>query len=61
MKNRLTVKETAELMNCSEQFVRKGLRNGTFPFGYAVKTSSFWTYFISAEKFTEFTGIKVKQ
>lgn len=61
MKNRLTVKETAKLMNCSEQFVREGLKKGVFPFGYAVKMSSYWTYFISPEKFTEHTGIEVKQ
>lgn len=60
MKNRLTVKETARLMNCSEQFVREGLKRGILPFGYAVKMSSYWTYFISPEKFTEYTGIEVQ-
>ena len=58
-KNRLSVSMTAKLMNVSEQFVRVGLQKGVFPFGYAVKMSSQWTYFISKEKFTESTGIKV--
>jgi hypothetical protein len=46
-------------MNVSEQFVRIGLQRGIFPWGYAVKMSSRWTYFISPEKFTEHTGIQV--
>ncbi|MDD6488937.1 MAG: hypothetical protein PUG48_03870 [Clostridia bacterium] len=58
--NRLSVKRVAELMGASEQFVRRGLQQGLFPWGYAVKTSSKWTYWISPVKFTEFTGIKVK-
>lgn len=60
MESRLSVKKTAELMSASEQFVRYGLQQGKFPWGYAVKTSSKWTYFISAVKFTEHTGIEVK-
>lgn len=59
--NRLSVKETAKLMEASEQFIRRGLKQGIFPFGYAVKTSSQWTYFISAAKFTEHTGIEVQR
>lgn len=60
MTNRLSVSKVAELMNVSEQFVRIGLQKGVLPFGYAVKMSSQWTYFISPQKFTEFTGIQVK-
>lgn len=59
MKNRLTVSETARLMGASEQFVRQGLQLGKLPFGYAVKMSSKWTYYISPVKFTESTGIRV--
>lgn len=59
MDNRLSVAMTAKLMNVSEQFIRIGLQKGVFPFGYAVKMSSQWTYFISREKFRESTGIKV--
>ena len=57
--NRLSISETARLMNVSEQFIRIGLQKGIFPWGYAVKMSTKWTYFVSAEKFTEHTGIQV--
>lgn len=60
MKNRLSVSKTAGLMNVSEQFIRVGLQKGVFPWGYAVKMSTQWTYFISPQKFMEYTGIKVK-
>lgn len=59
MENRLKVKEVAKLMGVTENFVRKGLRDGLLPFGYAVKTSSEYTYYISPVKFEECTGIKV--
>ena len=59
--NRMSVKQTAELMNVSEQFVRVGLQQNRFPFGYAVKTSNRrWTYYINAKMFEKATGIKVK-
>lgn len=59
MKNRLTVKKVAELMGDSDEPFRRGLQQGLFPWGYAVKTSSKYTYWISPIKFTEYTGIKV--
>ena len=59
MENRLKVKDVARLMGVTENFVRKGIRDGILPFGYAVKTSSEYTYYISPEKFEEYTGIKV--
>ena len=60
-RNRLSVSRCAHLMGVSEQFVRVALQNGVFPFGYAVKMSTQWTYYISPEKFTEHTGIKVSE
>lgn len=57
--NRMSVEHCAKLMNVSEQFIRIGLQKGTLPFGYAVKMSSQYTYFISPQKFEEHTGIKV--
>ena len=59
VKNRLKVKEVARLMGVSENFIRLGLQQGLFPWGYAVKTSSEHTYYISPAKFEEYTGIKV--
>lgn len=51
---RITVQEVAKRMNASPQFVRLGLQQGKFNFGYAVKTSSKWTYWISKERFEAF-------
>lgn len=58
--NRMSVETCAKLMNVSEQFIRIGLQKGMLPFGYAVKMSSQYTYFISPQKFEEHTGIKVR-
>lgn len=58
-KNRLSVKKAAELMGASELFVRRGLQQGLFPWGYAVKTSSRYTYWISLSEFIERTGINI--
>lgn len=52
----LTVKEAAEKLNKSPQFVRIGLQRGILPFGYAVKMSTKWTYHISKKKFEEYAG-----
>ena len=57
----LTVQETAKLMGKSQDFVRIGLQRNLLPFGYAVKTGKErYSYFISKSKFTEATGIEVK-
>jgi hypothetical protein len=56
---RLTVEEAAKLLGANAQFVRTGLQQSVFPWGYAVKTSSHYTYFILTKKFEECTGIKV--
>lgn len=59
MGNRLSVEQVAKLMGVSEQYVRIGLQRKEFPWGYAVKMSSQYTYYISPVKFTEATGINV--
>lgn len=53
------VEVVAKLMHKKNSFVYEGLRQGIFPWGYAVKTSSQWSYYISSKKFTEHTGIPV--
>lgn len=61
MDNNITIAEASELMGVSRQFVRVGLQKGIFPFGYAVQVSSDrYTYFISRQKFSEYTGIEMK-
>ena len=47
---KLTVKEAAELMGVTPQFLRLGLQQGRFPFGTAVKFRR-WSYYINAEQF----------
>lgn len=54
---RLTVEAAARLLNASPQFIRIGLQQNVFPWGYAVKTSSHYTYFILPKKFEEYTGV----
>lgn len=56
---RISVDKVAELMNTSPMTIRKGLQDGIFPFGYAVKTSSRYTYIIIKEDFESHTGLKV--
>lgn len=54
---RVTIKEAARLLELSEMALRCGLRDGIFPFGYAVKTSSKYTYHISRAKLNEYLGV----
>lgn len=54
----LPIPLVAKLMKKSKEWVMQGLRDGVFPWGYAVKLTN-WSYFISSVKFTEYTGIKV--
>jgi hypothetical protein len=56
---RISVEEAARLLNAAPQFIRIGLQQGIFPWGYAVKTSTQYTYFIMPNKFEEFTGVKI--
>ena len=56
MKQRISVKEAAEILGVSQQFVRIGLQQGTLPIGTAVKMSSRWTYHISAKLLQEYVG-----
>lgn len=58
--NVLTVERAAKLMNVGRQFIREGLKRGSLPFGSAVRfPSGKYRYYISAARFTEFTGIEV--
>lgn len=61
MENNLTIAEASRLMGVSRQFIRIGLQRGILPFGYAVQvTKQRYTYFISKQKFAEYTGIKAE-
>ncbi len=54
---RMSVKECAKIMGVSEQFVRVGLQQGLFSWGYVIKLSTHYTYFINRHKFLEEMGL----
>lgn len=54
MAQNISVKEAAEIMGKSQQFIRIGLQEGILPIGTAVKLSSIWTYHISPKLFYEY-------
>lgn len=56
----ISVKEAAEIMGKSQQFIRAGLQRGLLPFGTAIKMSSKWTYYISPKQFYEYVGVENK-
>ena len=63
MQPTLSITQAARLMHKHVDYVKAGLIQGRpgFEFGSAVKISSRWSFFISAAKFTEVTGIPVKK
>lgn len=57
---RLDVEKAAKLLQMNHNTVRKGLQQGVFPWGYAIKTSEHrWAYFINAKRFAEIEGMTV--
>lgn len=51
---KLLVCDAAKLLGMNHDTVRKGLQQGVFPWGYAIKTSeNRWVYFINAKSFAE--------
>ncbi len=52
----MTVKEAAELLGKTEQFIRIGLQQGALPFGTAVKMRGRYSYHISERKVFEYLG-----
>lgn len=56
----LPVEKAAKLMGIGKQMLRQGLKNGDFPFGYAVKMpSGKYRYYISPSRFSDFTGVVI--
>ncbi len=55
----LSVKEVAELMGKSVPFVQNGLKDGRFPWGYAVFMGTEWSYYISPVRFQQETGVEI--
>lgn len=56
----LDVMVVAKLMHMNHNTVRKGLQQGVFPWGYAIKTSeNRWVYFINAVRFSEIERVAI--
>lgn len=51
--DRLDVAEAARMMGVTEQFVRLGLQQNRFPWGYAVFMGSHYSYWINRKRFEE--------
>lgn len=57
---KLLPEDAAVLLGMDKGTVRKGLQQGVFPWGYAIKTSeNRWSYFINAKRFGEIEGVSV--
>ncbi len=56
MSNNVSVKEAAEILGKSYQFVRIGLQRQLLPIGTAIKMSSKWTYHISRKLLIDYIG-----
>lgn len=57
---RMLPEDAAVYLGMDKGTVRKGLQQGVFPWGYAIKTSeNRWAYFINANRFAEIEGISV--
>lgn len=56
----LDVKVAAKMLGMNHNTVRKGLQQGVFPWGYAIRTSEHrWVYFINALRFSDIEGVKI--
>lgn len=58
MSGRVTIKEAAEKLGCSQLTIQYALRENLLPFGTAFKRegSTRWTYLIYRKKFEEYVG-----
>ena len=53
----LPIHVAARLMGKSKGFVQDGLKDERFPWGYAVKMPTKWSYWINSKRFSEIEGI----
>lgn len=58
---RVKVREAADILGTSQEYIRLGLRQGVLPIGTAVKMSSVWTYHISPKLLQEYSGVDVTE
>ncbi len=57
----LKPKDAAQLMRRDIKTIQKGLQQGKFSWGYAIKTSSKWTYFINAAVFAAVERVEIPE
>lgn len=56
----IRTKDVGRLMRMGHSTVENGLKQGVFPWGYAIKTSdNHYRYFINARRFAEIEGIEI--
>lgn len=53
---RLSINQTAKIMQLDKQFLRLALQRNLLPIGIAVKTSSVYTYYIDSKKVADYLG-----
>lgn len=58
---RVKVKEAADILGTSQEYIRLGLQKGVLPIGSAVKMSSVWTYHISPKLLEAYSGVDVEK
>ena len=54
----ISVKEAAQALGKPEAFVRRGLQQKVFPWGYAVKMGAEYSYLINKKTFEKVEGIE---
>ena len=56
----IRTKDVGTLMRMNHKTVEEGLKQGVFPWGYAIKTSdNHHRYFINAQRFAEIEGVQI--
>jgi len=59
---RIRVEDAARMLGMNHVTIKKGLQQGIFPWGYAIRTSDHrWRYFINARRFAEEERIPVME
>ncbi len=56
---KMTLHDAARLLHVHTSTVAKGLQQGVFPWGYAIKTDKGWAYVINAERFAAIEGVEI--
>lgn len=56
----IRTKDVGSLMRMNHKTVEEGLKQGVFPWGYAIKTSdNHHRYFVNAHRFAEIEGVEI--